>query len=192
MAYNPAMYQTYGNMYGNGYGNSYGQQYPQAQNYGQTQQSYGQNQTAQGIIWVDGEVGAKAFQMPGGWMPNTPIPLWDTNDTIIYLKSVNQMGMPNPLQKIVYKMEEQGQRSMGQASALLTSGDAGQEQRGADMSQYVRKDEADGFVRKDDLERMKTELMESIQGISAANGPAGTQGTQGTTQGTARRNTKGE
>ena len=64
-----------------------------------------------GIIWVDGEVGAKAYQLPQGWPANTPMPLWDTNDTIIYLKSTNPMGMPNPLQKIYYRMEETQQTS---------------------------------------------------------------------------------
>lgn len=72
---------------------------------GQMMQSY-QPQQSQGLIWVDGEVGAKAFQMPAGWPANTPIALWDTNDTVIYLKSINQMGMPNPLQKAHYQLEE--------------------------------------------------------------------------------------
>ena len=171
MAYNAPMYPTYGNMYGN----SYGPMYPQTQG----TQNYGQAQNSQGIIWVDGEVGAKAYQMPAGWPQNTPLPLWDTNDTIIYLKSVNQMGMPNPLQKIHYKMDEQQPKYMGQSQALLGSGEG--EPARADMSQYVRKDEmrTEEFVRKEDLERMKQELMDSIQGISAAAAPA-------------RRNTKGE
>ena len=60
----------------------------------------------QGLQWVDGEVGAKAYQMPAGWPANTPIALWDTNDTIIYLKSINPMGMPNPIQKAYYQLEE--------------------------------------------------------------------------------------
>lgn len=60
----------------------------------------------QGLIWVDGEVGAKAYQLPAGWPANTPLALWDTNDTVIYLKSTNQMGMPNPLQIAHYQLEE--------------------------------------------------------------------------------------
>lgn len=63
-------------------------------------------QNVKGIEWVDGEVGAKAFQMPAGWPANTPIALWDTNDTVIYLKSINAMGMPNPLQIAHYQLEE--------------------------------------------------------------------------------------
>ena len=68
-----------------------------------------------GIIWVDGEVGAKAYQLQG---QQGPIALWDTNDTVIYLKSVNQMGMPNPLQKIRYQMEDQ-------PTGMLASGASG-------------------------------------------------------------------
>ena len=60
----------------------------------------------QGLIWVDGEAAAKAYQLPAGWPANTPIALWDTNDTIIYLKSTNQMGMPNPLQIAEYQLRE--------------------------------------------------------------------------------------
>ena len=83
------------------------QMYPQyQQNTQQIPQMTQTNQYGPGLIWVDGEVGAKAFQMPNGWTANQPIALWDTNDTVIYLKSINPMGMPNPLQKIRYQMEE--------------------------------------------------------------------------------------
>ena len=159
MAYNPGIYNTYGNMYGNAYGGSYAQaQYQQPQ---MQQQTYTPPQMPQGIIWVDGEVGAKAYQMPAGWPVNTPIPLWDTNDTIIYLKSTNQMGMPNPLQTIHYKLDEQTQRYPARSSAMtpaLTSGAAG------DDGDYVRREEliTEGYVKKEDLDRMKKELMDSI------------------------------
>ena len=114
--------------------------------------------------------------MPQGWSPNTPIPLWDTNDTIIYLKSINQMGMPNPLQKIHYQMEEMQPKHMGASQAMLTSGDAAASTQ--DMSQYIRRDEmrTEEFVKKDDLERMKRELMDSINGISASTGSTGRHG----------------
>lgn len=157
MAYNPGIYQPYGQMYGQNYYQSYGQQsqMPQGQNPAQGQQPIG-------MIWVDGEVGAKAFQLPAGWPVNTPLPLWDTNDTIIYLKSTNQMGIPNPIQAIHYRMDETAQKQSVRDVGRIDGSTSGQ---AADMSQYVRKDEANGFVRKDDLEKMKTELMESIQGI---------------------------
>ena len=160
MAYNPAMYQTYGNMYGNSYGQSYGPaygqmsmgQYPQQQSFAQGGQG-----TPVGIIWVDGEVGAKAQQMPAGWPVNTPLPLWDTNDTIIYLKSMNQMGMPNPLQRIHYTMEENGGgiRAEQRNVARMESG-AVETEHHPDMSEYVR---------KDDLDAMKEELKNAIHAM---------------------------
>lgn len=174
MAYGQ-MYQGYGNngMYGNA---GYGQMYPQQSYQAPVQQSYAPAQ-GQGIDWVDGEAAARAMQLPAGVTQHA---MWDINEPVIYLKSVNQMGMPNPLRKIRYTMEDV-QQSGGQSQALLTGGESGAEHGSPDMSQYLRRDETQGFVKKDDLERMKTELMESIQGISAAN--------QG---GAARRNVKGE
>ena len=100
----------------------------------------------QGLQWVDGEVGAKAYQMPAGWPANTPIALWDTNDTVIYLKSINPMGMPNPLQKARYELE-------GMKSGEKTVGYSGDTEPKPDMSQYVK---------KDDLERMKQDLIDTI------------------------------
>lgn len=174
MAYGQ-MYPGYGN---NMYSGGYGQMYPQGASYQMpVQQSYGQTQ-GQGIDWVDGEAAARAMQLPAGVTQHA---MWDINEPVIYIKSINQMGMPNPLRKIRYTMDE-SQQGGGQSQAMLTSGDTPAGHEPQDMSQYVRRDETNGFVKKDDLERMKTELMESIQGISTAN--------QGGTA--ARRNTKGE
>ena len=61
----------------------------------QNQQSYTQN--VKSMEWVEGEVGARAFQMPSGWSANTPIPLWDSTQNRVYFKSWNQVGMANPL-----------------------------------------------------------------------------------------------
>jgi len=188
MAYNPAMYQTYGSMYGNSYG-----QYPQGQASMTPApapvQNYAPAQTMPvGMIWVDGEVGAKAQQMPAGWPVNTPLPLWDTNDTIIYLKSTNQMGMPNPLQKLKYTMEENIPKYAGNVQnrpALMSGDSAGEEKPEHDMSDYVRKEDlrSEGFAKLEDIERMKRDLMESISSIGT--------GAQGTGN-TAKRTVKGE
>lgn len=156
-------YQTYPT-------NSYQQQYSQAyqQPYQQPAMSYAQPQQQRvGIEWVDGEVGAKAFQLPVGWPANAPMPLWDTNDTVIYLKSINQMGMPNPLQKVRYTMEEQPRMSAAMSSqATLPSGDMQQQNHAMpDMSEYVRKDE---------LNQMKEELKAAI--TSAGTNTAETKG----------------
>lgn len=107
------------------------------------QQSYGQQMqqpAVRSMEWVEGEIGAKAFQIPAGWPANTPIALWDSTDTAIYLKSVNQMGVPNPLQKLKYTIEEQ-------PNAMLMSGNqpgtAAAEH--SDMSQYVTKSDLDAL-----------------------------------------------
>lgn len=127
------------------------------QNYQQPQMQYAQaggmsyqnQQSPVGIVWVDGEVGAKAYQLPANWPVNAPMPLWDTNDTIIYLKSTNQMGMPNPLQKVHYTMEEAPRTPvMGQSGQTQPALPAG-EHTAQDMSHYAT---------KDDLEQMKEEL----------------------------------
>lgn len=148
MPYNPYPYSMYP-------ANSYTSYAPQPAQYtqqaGNSYTAPQQNQT--GILWVDGEVGAKAYQLPAGWPANTPMPLWDTNDTIIYLKSTNPMGMPNPLQKIHYRMEEQQTSQTGAAPyhqpgpALLPGGESGKNEQ---------------YVTREDLDRMKDELRESI------------------------------
>lgn len=143
-----------------GYSGNVGQQlYPNYQNPPVQQQVPAQQQQSGiGLKWVDGEVGAKAWQMPSGWPANTPIALWDTNDTVIYIKSINPMGMPNPLQKARYKLE------------TVHSGEA-QHAFSGDMD---RKDE---YVRKEDMEKMKQDLMDAIGSI---------------TPGTVKRTAKGE
>ena len=160
MANYPVPYQN--NWGYSGIGQQMYPQYPQSMAMQQqpTQQQPNQQVSMMGLKWVDGEVGAKAYQMPAGWPANTPIDLWDTNDTVIYLKSTNPMGMPNPLQKAHYTLEgsDRGEKTQGY------SGDTA-----PDMTQYVR---------KEDVERMKQELMDAIR-ESQASGPARRTGTKG-------------
>ena len=150
MAYNTGIYGGYG------YGTSYAQQMPQQQIAMPQQAQAGASQADyMGIIWVDGEIDAKARQIPSWWPVNKPLPLWDTNDTVIYVKSINQYGMPNPIQRIRYQMEEATPKYMGQPSGTekLTSGETE-----TDMTRYVRKEE---------LEQMKDDLMRTIQESTA-------------------------
>lgn len=138
-------------------------QYPAQSMAAQPMQQMSTGQSGHGLIWVDGEVGAKAYQMPAGWPSGQPIALWDTNDTVIYLKSTNPMGMPNPLQKAHYKLENYV------SASPVKSGDAEPAEM-PDLTQYVR---------KDDMERMKQELLETINGLSIS----GTAGKRTTTKG---------
>ena len=144
MAYNLQSVYPYSMNY-----NAY--QQPQQQYTAQPNMSYQAQQQPVGIIWVDGEVGAKAYQLPVNWPVNAPMPLWDTNDTVIYLKSINQMGMPNPLQKIHYTMEEAKPSPMLGQSA---------------QAQPALPEHTD-YVTKDDLEHLKDELKEAMTELKA-------------------------
>lgn len=55
--------------------------------YQQQQANYSQN----GIIWVQGEAGAKSYLVA----PNTTVQLWDSEEKRIYLKSADASGMPS-------------------------------------------------------------------------------------------------
>lgn len=135
MNYYPMSYypQNYGTSFNNA-AQSY--QQPMLQQSMTSQMPMQQN--GPGWICVDGEVGAKAYQIPPGTPPGTTIPLWDINDMVIYLKSVNQMGMPSPLQKLRY-YPENDQRML---SSQGQSGDT----------------EENKYVTKAEFEKMKQEL----------------------------------
>lgn len=90
------------------------------------------------VIPVDGEVGAKAYMVPNG--STGPIALWDTNDNVIYLRTFNAAGMPNPLKKLRYVEEE--------PVNVLPSGQSGTAQS-VDTSK---------FATKDDFESLRNEI----------------------------------
>ena len=48
-------------------------------------------QQQNGIIWVSGEAGAKAYMVA----PNNTVQLWDSESQTIYLKSADASGMPS-------------------------------------------------------------------------------------------------
>lgn len=50
-----------------------------------------QPQQNNGIIWVQGEAGAKSYLVA----PNTTVQLWDSESQVIYLKSADASGMPS-------------------------------------------------------------------------------------------------
>ncbi len=60
---------------------------PQAQSV-QTQPQQADNG---GIIWVQGEAGAKAYLVA----PGNTVQLWDSENQVIYLKSADMSGMPS-------------------------------------------------------------------------------------------------
>ena len=54
-------------------------------------QQNNQQQQNSGIIWVQGEAGAKSYLVA----PNTTVQLWDSENQVIYLKSADASGMPS-------------------------------------------------------------------------------------------------
>jgi hypothetical protein len=72
------------------YPNSY---YQNQQQYNPNQQynQINQNQSSSGIIWVQGESGAKSYLVA----PNCTVQLWDSESQTIYIKSADASGMPS-------------------------------------------------------------------------------------------------
>ena len=141
------------------YQNPYGMQQPM--NYGgayMAPQSFAPQPTMtpmqSNVIPVDGEVGAKAFSAPAG--STGPIALWDTNDNVIYLRTFNAAGMPNPLRKLRYTEEEPMQN--------LPAGQSGAS--AADMSQYVTKDDFESL--RQEIRQMREQNRTAMSGSVAA------------------------
>ena len=67
--------------------------YPTQTNAFSTQQSVGANQpNAQSALnWVQGEAGAKSYLVA----PNSTVVLWDSEQSVIYIKSADATGMPS-------------------------------------------------------------------------------------------------
>ena len=72
------------------YPNSY---YQNQQQFNPNQQynQINQNQSSNGIIWVQGESGAKSYLVA----PNCTVQLWDSESQTIYIKSADASGMPS-------------------------------------------------------------------------------------------------
>ena len=130
--------------------------YPYYPNYQTYQPQSFSNNNMKSMEWVDGEVGAKAFQMPQGWPAETPIVLWDNSEKKIYLKSWNNMGMPNPMQELTYEIKEHTN------PALLPSNISG-----SDASNYVTKDDFDKF--KEELRNMINNVSKESAGSRGGN-----------------------
>lgn len=69
------------------------QPYGMNQGYGQMPQNYNQqaSQNNSGIVWVQGEAGAKSYLVA----PNTTVALWDSESQTVYLKMADASGMPS-------------------------------------------------------------------------------------------------
>lgn len=89
--------------------------YPQAQQtQGVPQMPANQGQANQpmtsGIIWVQGEAGAKSYLVA----PNTTVQLWDSERQTIYIKSADASGMPS-IKTLDYTIREMPQNNVSMA-----------------------------------------------------------------------------
>lgn len=101
-------------VFNNGFPMSYQPLYYQQPAY---QQNY-QNQNNNGIIWVQGEAGMKAYLVA----PNTTVALWDTERQTIYLKSADASGMPS-VKILDYTTREQPQQTANQQNVEYATKD---------------------------------------------------------------------
>ena len=117
-------------LYNNGYPATYQQMYyqPQVQ---QNQQF--PHIASNGIIWVQGEAGAKSYLVA----PNTTVQLWDSENNVIYLKSADSSGLPS-MRILDYTIRENASQ----------------------MPQNGLKNES-MYVTKEEFEKFKNEILES-------------------------------
>lgn len=96
--------------YNSGFPMTYQPMYPQYNFVPQQQQVVPQLQTQQndtGILWVQGEAGAKSWAVA----PGKSVMLMDSESNTFYIKSSDASGMPMPLRIFDYKERTQQQAS---------------------------------------------------------------------------------
>lgn len=129
--------------YNNGFPINYQQMYPQ---YGYISQQpitpVVQSQPVandNGIIWVQGEAGAKSWAVA----PGKSVMLMDSENSVFYIKTTDNSGIPLPLR--IFDYTERTQQDIASAEAVQ-----------ATNSQYVTKDELkeilSGFVTRKEIE----------------------------------------
>lgn len=96
-------------------------------------------QMPDGVKWVQGEVGARAYQV----RPGCTVVLMDAEDSVFYMKSVDAYGMPQPLRKFRFKEELIDQKNLPQNSTQM------------DTSNFVTKDDLDQRIKERLEELMK-------------------------------------
>jgi len=92
-----------------------------------------------GIIWVQGEAGAKSWAVA----PGKSVMLMDSENSVFYIKTTDNSGVPLPLR--IFDYTERTQQDTVSAEAVQTTN-----------SQYVTKDELkeilSGFVTRKEIE----------------------------------------
>lgn len=121
------------------YNNYYPQYYPQP-NYAQQmpQQPQVVQQQNNGITWVQGENAAKSYPVSAG----QSMLLMDSEDSVMYIKSTDQSGMPLPLRIFDYTERRNEHTERSQVSM-------------AQNTDYISRSEFDAFKSeiRDELKR---------------------------------------
>ena len=94
--------------------NMYPATYPQYQVPMMPQQSFA-TQPSIAAAWVESEMEARGKSMPQGV---NQFFMFDATQQKIYLKSLNQMGMPNPMQTLSFTIDPQQNLPAGQSGAM--------------------------------------------------------------------------
>lgn len=123
---------AYNNYFPTGYMPQY---YAPTQYQNSPTQMSGTSQAQSGIIWVQGEAGAKSYLVA----PNTTVQLWDSEAQVIYLKSADASGMPS-IKTLDYTIRNT--TPTVQQAAMKTQ----------DNNNYVTKNEFDAF--KHEVQKM--------------------------------------
>lgn len=137
--------------------NMYPATYPQYQMPMMPQQSFAAPSTI-AAAWVESEMEARGKSMPQGV---TQFFMFDANQQKIYLKSLNQMGMPNPMQTLSFTIDPQQNLPAGQSGNMSGT-------NATDMSNYVT---------RQDFEQLRNEIRQMNQS-GAMNGNSNNSGNQ--------------
>lgn len=126
---------AYGGYFPQAYQQIYPQQYYTPQNAPNTPVNT-QAQSGNGITWVQGEASAKAFPVGAG----QSVLLMDSEESVFYIKSTDQSGMPQPLRIYDYKERNSQPRELPV-------------------------DNADEYVSRKEFDEFREDVKRSIKGI---------------------------
>ena len=102
--------------------------------------SVGSQSSNSGIIWVLGEAAAKAYPVASG----QAVLLMDSESPVMYIKSTDMSGMPQPLRIFDYTERTQS---------------------GTDRGQSEDKSGTSDYVSREEFNEFKEEMKKSIKGI---------------------------
>lgn len=111
-----------------------------------------QPQLNNGLIWVQGEMGAKSYLVA----PNTTVLLMDSENQRFYLKSSDASGMPLPLR--VFEYTEKAQNTPKTAS----------EEKTMDLSSYATKAEIEPILAEIEALKKKIGVKKNESAVSGA------------------------